>query len=106
MPEPEFKPTIIRILTGLEKRIEDTMESLNTEIKDLKISHAKIKNAITEMQNQLDIMTRRMEKEQISDTENKIMKIMKLKRERNHECTHREMLNSIKRNNNSIIGVP
>jgi len=49
MPEPEFKTTIIRILAGLDKSIEHTRESLTTEIKDLKTSQAKIKNAITEM---------------------------------------------------------
>ena len=43
MPEPEFKTTIIRIIAGLKKIIEDTRESLTTEIKDLKTSQAKIK---------------------------------------------------------------
>ena len=38
MPEPEFKTTIIRILAGFEKSIEDTRESLATEIKGLKTS--------------------------------------------------------------------
>ena len=36
MPDPEFKTTIIRILAGLEKSIEDTRETLTTEINDLK----------------------------------------------------------------------
>jgi len=49
MPDPEFKTTILRILAGLEKSIEDTRDSLTTEIKDLKTSQAKIKNARTEM---------------------------------------------------------
>ena len=51
MTEPEFKTIIISILAGLEKSIEDTRESLTTQIKELKTSQAKIKNAITEMQN-------------------------------------------------------
>lgn len=50
VPDPEFK-IIIRILVGLEKNIEDTRESLTTEVKDLKTSQAEIKNVITEMQN-------------------------------------------------------
>ena len=33
IPESEFKTTLIRILAGLEKSIEDTMESLTAEIK-------------------------------------------------------------------------
>ena len=34
MPDGEFKATIIRILTGLEKRIEDISETLTTELKE------------------------------------------------------------------------
>lgn len=33
MPEPEFKTTIVRILAGLDKSINNTRESLTTEIK-------------------------------------------------------------------------
>ena len=33
MPDGEFKATIIRILTGLEKRIEDIRDALMKEIK-------------------------------------------------------------------------
>jgi len=40
-----------RILAGLERSIEDTRETLAEEIKDLKTSQAKIRNAITDMQN-------------------------------------------------------
>ena len=36
MPDGEFKATIIRILTGLEKRIEDISEILTAEIKEVK----------------------------------------------------------------------
>jgi len=38
MSELEYKKTILRILAGLEKSIEDTRESLITEIKELKSS--------------------------------------------------------------------
>lgn len=39
LPEGELKAMIIRILNGLEKRIEDIRETLNTEIKEiLKVS--------------------------------------------------------------------
>ena len=78
MPDPECKTAIIRILAGLEKTIDDTREPLTTEIKDLKTSQAKIKSAITEMQNLLDTMTMRMEEAEdrigdIGDIEDKIM---------------------------------
>ena len=36
MPDKELKATIIRIVTGLEKSMEDIRETLNTEIKELK----------------------------------------------------------------------
>jgi len=51
MSEPEFKSTIIWLLAGLEKSIEDTRETHTAEIKDLKTGQAKIKNAIIDMQN-------------------------------------------------------
>ena len=46
MSELEFKMTIIKLLAGLEKSSEDTRESLTVEIKELKPSQGKIKNAI------------------------------------------------------------
>ena len=59
----------------LQKSIEDTRESLTTEIKVPKTSQAEIKNAITKIQNQLKVMNTRMEEteEQIWDIEDKIM---------------------------------
>jgi len=56
MPDPEFKATIIRI-AGLEKIMEDIRETLTAEIRDLNTSQAQMKIAITEIQNQLDLMT-------------------------------------------------
>ena len=47
---------IIRILAGLEKSMKDTRESLSAEIKELKSSGAEIKNAITEMQSQMEAL--------------------------------------------------
>lgn len=57
MPDAEFKKTVIRIITGLEKRMKDIREMLTTDIKELK----KMKNVITEIQNRLDVMTARIE---------------------------------------------
>ena len=50
MSELEFRITIIKILAGLEKSIEDTRESLSGEIKELKSNQGKIRKAINEMQ--------------------------------------------------------
>ena len=49
MPDGEFKATIIRILIGLEKRIEDVSEALTTVIKELKKNQSKMRNAITKI---------------------------------------------------------
>ena len=43
MPVGEFKATIIRLLTGLEKRVEDMSETVNTVIKS---NVAEIKGSI------------------------------------------------------------
>ena len=61
IPEQEFKTIVIKILGRLERSIKDTRETLAQEIRDLKTSQAEIKNAITEIQNQLVIITTRME---------------------------------------------
>ena len=61
MPELEFRITIIRILAGLEESIVDTREALTAEIRELKSSHIKIKNAITEMQIQMDVIETRLQ---------------------------------------------
>ena len=113
MLEPEFNAKIIRmILVEPEKSIEDTRESLTTEIKDLKTSQAR-KNAITEMWNWLVVMSTRMEEaeEWISDIEDKIMENNEAekKKERkilDHECRLRKLSNSLKHNKIHIIEVP
>ena len=70
MSELEFK-TIIKILDGLEKSIEDTRESLTVEIKEIKYSQAESKNAITEMQSQMEAIKIRINEaeERVSDIE-------------------------------------
>ena len=50
MSELEFRITIIKILAGLKKSIEDSRESLSGEIKELKSNQVEIKRAINEMQ--------------------------------------------------------
>ena len=69
--ELEYK-TIIRILAGVEKNIEDTRESLSVEIK---ASQDEIKNAKIELQFLMDATVARMNEaeQQISDIEDKLM---------------------------------
>ena len=49
--EQEFRIIVIKLITGLEKSIEDSRESIATEIKGLRNSHEKLKIAINEVQN-------------------------------------------------------
>ena len=50
MSELEFGVTIIKILDGLQKSIEDTRESPSGETKELKSNQAKIKKCSKKMQ--------------------------------------------------------
>ena len=59
----EFKATIIRILTGLEKRIEYISETLVMEIKDIKTYLLELKNTISKVGNRFDAMNSRLEKQ-------------------------------------------
>ena len=49
MPDGEFKGMIIRILAGLEKRMETFREALGTQIKELRNNQPEMKNATTEI---------------------------------------------------------
>ena len=68
--EPEFRITIIRILAG----VENILGSLSEEIKEVKSSQDKIKNAVTELQSQMNATAARMDEaeQQISDIEDKL----------------------------------
>ena len=59
MSDREFKVIIIKILTGLEKRVEGMSKILNTEIRN-KI--AETKGSINGMRNTLNEMNSRLEK--------------------------------------------
>ena len=57
MSEREFRIMIIRILAGIENRLE----SLSAEIKEVKNSQNEIKNAITGLQSRMDAVAARMD---------------------------------------------
>ena len=71
MSDPEFRITIIRILAGVQNRLE----SLSAEIKDVKNSQNEIKNTITELQSRMDAVAARMDKaeQRIRDIEDKLI---------------------------------
>ena len=59
----------------MNKSIKDTRESLSAEINKLKSNQAEIKNAIAEMQFQMNAVTPRMDEaeQRISDIDDKVM---------------------------------
>ena len=57
MSEREFRIMTLRILAGIKNRLE----SHSVEIKEVKASKEKIKNAITEVQTQMDATAARMD---------------------------------------------
>ena len=65
MSEPEFRIRIIRLLAGVENRLE----SLSAEIKEVKNIQHEIKNAITELQSRIDADEA---EQRISDIEDKL----------------------------------
>ena len=81
MFEREFKVIIIKILTGLEKRVDVSVRSLIQIRKTI----AEIKDSVNKMRNKLDVMNRTMEEveEWISNLEDKVMESNQLnKREK------------------------
>ena len=44
--EQEFRIIVIKLITGLEKSIEDSRESIATEVKGLRNSQEELKNAM------------------------------------------------------------
>ena len=73
--EQEFRIIVIKLIAGLEKSIEDSRESIATEIKGLRNSHEELKNAINEVKNQMEVTTPRIEQaeERIVEIEDKII---------------------------------
>ena len=61
MPDWEFKTKMIKIHTGVEKRIEDINKTLPTEIKDIKKYQSEMKSAIKKIGNSLNAMNRKLE---------------------------------------------
>uniref|UniRef100_A0A8C8W9N3 L1 transposable element RRM domain-containing protein n=1 Tax=Panthera leo TaxID=9689 RepID=A0A8C8W9N3_PANLE len=102
---------IMRTLAGFKKSIEDIRKSLSAEVKELKSSQAKIKNAITGMQTQKSIKMRMEAGEQNSNIEDKIMENNEAKKKRETKVKDlegklKELSNLLKHNNIHIIGIP
>ena len=51
MPDREFKVMVLKILPGLEKRVEGLRETLNKETGNIKKDRSEMKNSITYINN-------------------------------------------------------
>ena len=83
--ESEFRIIVIKLIAGLENSIEDSRESLATEIKGLRNSQEELKNAINELQNKMETTTARIEEseERIGEVEDKIMEKEEVRKREN-----------------------
>ena len=61
--ESEFRIIVIKLIAGLENSIEDSRESIATEIKGLRSSQEELKNAINELRNKMETTTAWTEEE-------------------------------------------
>ena len=73
--DSEFRIIVIKLIAGLENSIEDSRESLATEIKGLRNSQEELKNTINELQKKIETTMARIEEaeERIGELEDKIM---------------------------------
>ena len=73
--EQEGRIIVIKLIAGFQKNIEDSRESIVTEIRGLRNSHEELKNAISEVQNKMEAAIARTEEaeERIGELEDKIM---------------------------------
>ena len=81
-PGREFEETIIRLLIGLEKRIEDSREALTTEIKELKNNQAEMRKTRTDLKQAGYNEHKEEAEEQVNDIGNKIMENNKAEQKR------------------------
>ena len=89
MSEPEFRIMIIRILAGVENRLE----SLSVEIKEVKTSQDEIKSASTELQSWMDAPAARMDEaeQRISDIEDKLIENNEAEKEREVKAKEQDL---------------
>lgn len=75
MPNREFKGMIIKILTGIEKRVDDISETLMKDIGNIFKTQSDMKSTMHYIKNTLDGMNIKLDKveEQISDLEDRVM---------------------------------
>uniref|UniRef100_A0A8C9D9S9 L1 transposable element RRM domain-containing protein n=1 Tax=Panthera leo TaxID=9689 RepID=A0A8C9D9S9_PANLE len=110
----EFKIIVIKLIAGLENGIQDSRESIATEIRGLRTSHEELKSAINEVQSNMQVTTARNEEAQrrIGELKDKIMEKEEAEKKRDKKKSRsvrgriRELSDAMKHNNLRIIGIP
>jgi len=76
LPEKEFRIMIVKMTKNLENKMENTQESINKDLEELKNKHTETNKTITEVKNTLKGINRISEAEEwISELEDKMVKI-------------------------------
>ncbi|KAF0886793.1 LORF1 protein, partial [Crocuta crocuta] len=111
--EQDFKTIVIKLISGLEKGIEDIREAIATKTVELKNSCDELKYAINEVHNKMEGFNAWIEEAEgrIGELEDTIIELEKAEKKREkliqeHERMVRELSDTIKWNNIRIIGIP
>ena len=103
--DTEFKVMVIKILTVLEKRMENVSETINKEIENIKKNQSEMKNSKTKIKNTLEEV-----EEQVSNLEDRVIESNQAEQEGEkiikNENRLRELIDTIKHDNIYIIGTP
>ena len=86
---------VIKLIAGLEKSIEDSRESIATEVMGLRNSHEELKNAINEVPNKMEAAIAWIEEgeERIGELEDKIMEKEEAEKKRDKKKNPGELEN-------------
>ena len=113
LSEKEFRVMIVKMIQNLGNRMEKIQETLNKDLEELKSKQTVMNNTINEIINSPGGINSRITEaeEQISDLEDKIVKITtaeqkKEKRMKRIEDNLRDLWDNIKHTNIRIIVVP
>ena len=60
LSEKEFRIMIVKMVKNLENKMEQTQESINKDLEELKDKHSETNNTITEIKNTLEGINRRI----------------------------------------------
>ncbi|KAF0872840.1 LORF1 protein, partial [Crocuta crocuta] len=111
--EQEFRRIVIKLITGLEKGMEDIRETIATKTMELKNSCEEFKNAINEMHNKMEMSNAWIEEAErrIGQLEDTIIEKEEAEKKgdkliQEHERKVRKLSGTITQNNISIIGIP